>query len=100
LCVGLVFLLLRTGSLVEVVSAAEVSTGVWRELEGASLRRSATIYVPRPDFKGVGHPLPWLHQAVQAILSPLFPKWLGSPVEEWWPVRGDLVGGLPESSTP
>jgi hypothetical protein len=56
--------------------------------------------VPRPDFKGVGHPLPLLQQAVQAILSPLFPKWLGSPVAEWWLVCSDLVGDLPESSRP
>jgi hypothetical protein len=37
---------------------------------------SDEISVPHPDFMVVGHQLPLLQQAVQAILSPLFPKWL------------------------
>jgi hypothetical protein len=51
------------------------SSSIWCEFKGASLRRLVTV-VPRLDSKGVGHPLPLLHLAVQATLSLLRPKWL------------------------
>jgi hypothetical protein len=72
------------------------SSSCSRELLSGGLRRR--VPSPRPDHKGVGHPLPLLQSAVQASLSLPRPKWLRSLAVVRWLVRDNFVGILLKSS--
>jgi hypothetical protein len=72
------------------------STGIWCDFKGASFRRFVTAcLVPRPDHKGVGHPLPLLQSAVHATSLAALPQVVCSPaVAVVRRLHRDLAGEL------